>query len=274
MWKRVLVMLCVSAIAGAWASPVRSGVGAKGAEGAAETAWENPYVTDGLIAHWDGIWNSGIGLHDPDATVWKDLAGIQGDMPIPQTLSVGDDSLYTVSRKVIDMKNFVSPALADAINSSTITVEFVGRMFCEENITDPIMSVFKNLSCRPLTVFGVNASGGLWRRCRASLRAIDGTSIGSSSAVWKKDGGRASLSIVWNGESMTQFVNGAYNWTGSAVQHESADATTEMYLRLLAMPTQTAGVDLEVCRISIYGKVLSEDEVRYNHQIDKERFGL
>ena len=33
------------------------------------------YVQDGLIAQWDGIDNSGTGTHDPNATVWKDLAG-------------------------------------------------------------------------------------------------------------------------------------------------------------------------------------------------------
>lgn len=273
MKQFAIITLLIFPTAVLFSSPVRSNLGGDGSELSSEEQ-ENPYVTEGLIAHWDGIWNTGIGLHDPDATVWKDLAGIQGDMPIPQTLSVGDDSLYTVSRKVIDMKNHVSPALADAINNGSITVEFVGRMFCEENYDDSIISVFKDTSCRPLTIYGVRANSGLWRRCRASLRAIDGTSIGSSSVVWKKDGGRASLSVVWNGESMTQFVNGAYNWTGSAVQHESADATTGMYLRLLAIPTAPNGSDMEVCRISIYGRALTDDEIAYNHQLDKERFGL
>ena len=33
------------------------------------------YVQDGLIAMWDGIENAGWGVHDPNATVWKDLVG-------------------------------------------------------------------------------------------------------------------------------------------------------------------------------------------------------
>jgi hypothetical protein len=33
------------------------------------------YVSDGLVARWDGIDNAGTGTHDPNATVWKDLAG-------------------------------------------------------------------------------------------------------------------------------------------------------------------------------------------------------
>lgn len=34
------------------------------------------YVQDGLIAMWDGIENAGWGVHDPNATTWKDLTGM------------------------------------------------------------------------------------------------------------------------------------------------------------------------------------------------------
>lgn len=37
--------------------------------------WVNPYVTDGLIAMWDGEWNAGGGVHDDLATGLKDLVG-------------------------------------------------------------------------------------------------------------------------------------------------------------------------------------------------------
>ncbi len=33
------------------------------------------YVQDGLVALWDGIENAGWGVHDANATVWKDLCG-------------------------------------------------------------------------------------------------------------------------------------------------------------------------------------------------------
>lgn len=37
--------------------------------------WTNPYVTDGLVAMWDGEWNAGGGVHDASTNVWKDLVG-------------------------------------------------------------------------------------------------------------------------------------------------------------------------------------------------------
>ena len=42
---------------------------------AATTYTSASYVQDGLITQWDGIDNAGTGAHNPNATVWKDLAG-------------------------------------------------------------------------------------------------------------------------------------------------------------------------------------------------------
>ena len=48
-----------------------------GARKMMNTAWINPYVKDGLVAMWDGIWNVGGGLpHDSNSQVWLDcIAG-------------------------------------------------------------------------------------------------------------------------------------------------------------------------------------------------------
>lgn len=38
-------------------------------------SWTNPYITDGLIAMWDGEWNAGGGVHSASPDVWSDLVG-------------------------------------------------------------------------------------------------------------------------------------------------------------------------------------------------------
>ena len=40
-----------------------------------DTYTSEGYLQDGLIAQWDGINNTGLGYHVPDAAVWKDIAG-------------------------------------------------------------------------------------------------------------------------------------------------------------------------------------------------------
>ena len=48
--------------------------------------WTNPYVTDGLVAMWDGEWNAGPGVHDNTIKDWVDLSGngksFHADAPI------------------------------------------------------------------------------------------------------------------------------------------------------------------------------------------------
>lgn len=41
----------------------------------ARLVWRNPYITDGLIAMWDGEWNTGGGKHSNSASSICDLSG-------------------------------------------------------------------------------------------------------------------------------------------------------------------------------------------------------
>lgn len=47
------------------------------------------YAQDGLIALWDGIENAGVGLHDPNATGFKNLVGNDLDISFSGNYSVG-----------------------------------------------------------------------------------------------------------------------------------------------------------------------------------------
>ena len=56
--------------------------------------WKNPYIIEGptyrVSAMWDGEWNAGGGVHNPNATVWKDLVGVS-DWVLGSGMSFGDD---------------------------------------------------------------------------------------------------------------------------------------------------------------------------------------
>ena len=43
------------------------------------TKWVNPYVTDGLIAMYDGIWNAGPGRHSAATQRWANLGSLGHD---------------------------------------------------------------------------------------------------------------------------------------------------------------------------------------------------
>ena len=50
------------------------------------------YVQDGLVAMWDGIENTGWGVHDPNATVWKNLVS-SGDLRIGSNATVVENGV-------------------------------------------------------------------------------------------------------------------------------------------------------------------------------------
>ena len=56
------------------------------------------YVQNGLIAMWDGIENAGWGVHDANATTWKDLIG-NYDLTKNPDATWTDDSLFIAVRK-------------------------------------------------------------------------------------------------------------------------------------------------------------------------------
>lgn len=78
--KSGLGLAGIIAAAKAPAALVRSLIAARSAMvGGGAKGWKNPYVTEGLVAMWDGEWNAGGGVHDAAATVWKDLSGHNKD---------------------------------------------------------------------------------------------------------------------------------------------------------------------------------------------------
>lgn len=81
-------MLCFS-------SPVKSMLGAERTTDVEEQN-HNPYVTDGLIAMWDGEWNVGWGEHDGTSLVWKDLVG-RRDLLLTSVSSFEDNFLFVAS---------------------------------------------------------------------------------------------------------------------------------------------------------------------------------
>lgn len=76
--KREFLMNCIAVfmLLTANAAPIKSMLGSCHTEDDS-IAVKNPYVTDGLVAMWDGEWNVGFWQHDENAAIWKDLVGTE-----------------------------------------------------------------------------------------------------------------------------------------------------------------------------------------------------
>ena len=86
-------------------------------------AQDEGYVTDGLVARWDGIDNAGTGTHDPNATVWKDLAG-------NIDLTLAGDSVGWTGGNALNLANFGDHAFND--NTSLMPKYKTIEIVCKE----------------------------------------------------------------------------------------------------------------------------------------------
>ena len=88
------------------------------------------YVQSGLVAIWDGIENAGVGVHDNNASSWKDLSGNNRNWVLESGASWADNAFVTLPTMGFAAR--FSPAIA---YSSIITQEIVLEVFDFEDNT-------------------------------------------------------------------------------------------------------------------------------------------
>ena len=236
--------------------PIRSSLGAdnvvKGVDG-----WSNPYVTDGLIAMWDGIWNVGGGVHDAGSSVWKDLVG-SNDMSLSASgITFGQDSI------VCEQGGYA--AMADSI-PSFMTME---------------------------AVLSFDSSGG----GRIAFSPIFTQSGYYNDDRWIAMRGNGTVNFCGNGKFIEGFGIGlarSVSCTYLSAQASYDNDVTLVFLDGLQTPISntTGGYGFGVPRcngvspqssyyfagkihnVRLYSRALDSDEIESNYLVDKERFGL
>lgn len=234
--------------------------------------WVNPYVTDGLVAMWDGEWNAGPGVHDANATSWVDLVA---GMVIPFIDSLVYNRTYYWRDKFIEMDGYkTAPVVstADAVKqalASDCTIELVADVGLNQG------------SVSTLFAYDATSAGFLARNTYTS-------SSGQTSAIFNNNfmwrfarplfksyscGGTADFYalhdvVTISGMSGTHYqlnVDGTIHtdtWTANAGNPNSSLSEILCSNRIKAY----------ACRI--YSRALTAAEIAANYAIDKARFNL
>ena len=242
----------IAAILAAQSAPailVRSMVAARGSffgRGAGGGGWVNPYVTDGLVAMWDGEWNAGWGLHDPNATTWKDI--ISGyDLDVTSG-TWGDKGLVGTSTNACNATMTTVPqSFIDIISSDGCTVEAVATpLGYGTNIYSFSSSIW--------SIYGWgNSVIWYWFRIQSgpfniSNKGVIGEPISFSGTTDSNKRAR------WYCNAQ-QLGSGTYG---------SQTANNDVFL----------GIKGIIHTARIYNRTLSDAEIAANYAIDKERFNL
>lgn len=277
MNKKITILATLAICTMALAQPTRSMLGIDRTEGANDDFPENPtaadYIQDGLVALWDGIENSGFGIHLDSATTWVDLKGSY-NVPISNFV-VGEDYVRSQSSQVTIETALV---IYDASDSGQMEVCISGLTntggwyspfiraageWCigQANPSNP-KTLSINLAAR--SDYGTYRSNiyGLYvpSYFKSFLGTIDSLSYPMLYKIWRGPNGAATYYDVYvNNEKFNQFANiGQWN---------NAEPSGLV----------TIGIAKGTCNyhcIRLYNRVLSDKEIHYNYLIDKLRFNL
>ena len=231
--------------------------------------WVNPYITDGLIAMWDGEWNAGGGKHNPNATMWKDLTGKGSDWelnPNEGKFSIGID--YVELLKNISWTGTGYIATPSWSNDTDIkTLEGVlDTGLVETNNNDYSWAV--------IVAFDLHKKPGVYTN--ALVVDIASGIITHSLGIYLQNPflptERGQNSISCNSADMKYYMNGVEVINISKndrriTSYSSSNCSLGIYSGPLAQHTK-------IKNLRIYSRALTADEIAHNYEIDKARFGL
>jgi len=216
----------------------------------------NPYVTDGLVLYYDGIWNAGVGAHDASADIWKDLS------------ATGNDAEFV---KLADGGKWLADAYSFETNGhfQTQSAISLGASFTVQTVTaDGKFQIYPNNNTPHVVL---NADGLIGGGHRSELDWTDKhfltamfdvssnviAQTTSIAANWWKTGktstGPASQKFCIGGCDATFAENNKGNDTAAAYRTARAARTPYHAIR-------------------VYSRLLDENERARNRTIDEARF--
>lgn len=208
---------------------------------AAARGWRNPYVTNGLVAMWDGEWNAGGGVHDASATAWIDLAGDCNiyDSRIIYSANTAYMSGYpNTSLSLPDLPIFSGARTFCAVmRRRTGSVGQYSLAF-RDGYNWYFLNAMRTYGCR-------DATGKEWNTNTSSL---------ADTQIF-------SVAVVRNNDECRIMINNvAYTLT-------TAQAA-------VAVAPSIGFRNGEWYHVALYSRALTTAEIAANYAIDKERFGL
>ncbi len=216
-----------------------------------------PYVTNGLVAYWDGVWNAGVGVHDATAEKPEELvSGLE--TTLSGTIQAEDNAFLLGSGNL----QFNLPAIIPAINEGHATVEIV---------------LAKHGT--PLRNGGYLAVGGnntrgfwFWQREDAIFSACSYHARREYNEVLFDTPATNSFAFQLTAATTnTCFLNGAPTFTITRFETALAENSTCCIGRL---PGYSSHGVAKVFAIRIYDRALADAEIARNAAIDAARFGF
>ena len=233
----------------------------------------NPYVTDGLVLCFDGEWNAGFGVHDPAATVWKDLSASGNDATFVKLADGGEwlDNAYSFATNG-HFQTQSSVALGASFTVQTVTdhsryVHLGNTWPWLFGSADGKFQIYPSSGAPNLVLNADGLIGGshrsqfTWtdRHCLTAMFNVSSNALfqGTTPGNWGSAGnastGPASQTFCIGGCDATFAENNKGNGTAAAYRTARAARTPYHAVR-------------------VYNRLLTPEELARNRAVDEARF--
>lgn len=247
------------------------------------------YVQDGLVAMWDGIENAGLGRHDANATVWKDLSGNGHDALCASNGPGWEDNCCIVlpTTQVVSVASYVSavwkvPSLSYnnlyplVSSDSGYTIELVLMQTSSRQYVNVKGSGF---------FYGAISTTWYGENCHYDLTSNDNNWDGRFEGDTSYLGKQGQILLSSNSKADTRngysIVVDFRNKTTAAYYNgimlgELGFACVQgnKYGRFAFSPIISAYEGNRTFTSRLYSRALTAEEIAHNYEIDKTRFGL
>ena len=218
------------------------------------------YIQDGLLACWDGVENAGVGVHDPNATVWKDLSGTNVFTLTGATI-YANRVYFSGSAYGLLPKNATTATFTAATNG---TLEIVykssdasgTRFLLESSAGNTSISTLAFLTYNGTKIFACTATLG----DKGKSFSLNSGTITNRVAI-RYSGGRV-VSAIGDGNGTPLETAGTDYWT------TDSSGTTIMGTRFSKKQYFIGSI---YC-IRLYSRQLTNAEILANQAIDQTRF--
>ena len=219
-------------------------LGARTAAWAKDGGWINPYVTDGLVAMWDGEWNAGDGIRNVFLPVIKDITGSGRDLIFGNIeYDFGDKFIHfilppgsEITVRTPEFENYVT---------GTLEVVYRKKNYASQDLEIGVNSIRHDINLGKNFVWGVN--------CRNGSNATLG--LASFSCSVEED------VIVEN-----MFENG--------VEKINQNQRSSSHVSVSGFKATWNPNELWFYTMRFYNRILNRFEIAANYAIDKARFNL
>ena len=213
------------------------------------------YIRNGLVAHWDGVENAGRGVHDPSATVWKDL--VAGREFTLYNVTVEDNGMVFAGAQTSYGELGAVDTAATFENASDGTLE--------------IVYASRSTSGSQIILQSSEASGhaaSIWQ----SSRFLAACGLANNSPYFNFTSGKATniVSVLYTSAKPGRArVNGNYLTSAGYDCWAGATDVTTIGTRTSKSNNPFNGA---IYSIRVYNRRLTDEEIDANHAIDRKRF--